>query len=161
MIMKYMVGGLIAIVLIIGYFINKSNKEDMARLKQAEVVQKQRIQDEKQAEIAKKEAEAQEVLNKQRQAEESLKAEQNQQHAQMLVAENKVKETLLDPNSAQFRNQKGNCGEVNAKNRMGGYIGFSRYIYAPDSKVAFIESDAKDSIITPSIMDGLWAKNCS
>lgn len=154
---KYVVGGFIVIVLIIGYFINQSNKEDMVRLKEAEIAQKQKLQDE----IAKKEAEAQEVLNKQRQAEESLKVEQNQQHAQMLVAENKVKETLLDPNSAQFRNQKGNCGEVNAKNRMGGYIGFSRYIYVPDSKVAFIESDAKDSIITPSIMDGLWAKNCS
>jgi hypothetical protein len=38
---------------------------------------------------------------------------------------------LYDPSSAQFRNiQKstmGYCGEVNAKNRMGGYVGFKRF----------------------------------
>lgn len=58
MIMKYMVGGLIVLVLIIGYFINKSNKEDMARLKQAEIAQKQKLIDAQAAlsqEAAKKE----------------------------------------------------------------------------------------------------------
>ena len=43
-----------------------------------------------------------------------------------------VKAMLNDPNSAEFRNIKifenGNyCGEVNAKNKMGGYVGFQSF----------------------------------
>ncbi|MDP3492511.1 MAG: hypothetical protein Q8R82_05315 [Hyphomonadaceae bacterium] len=42
-----------------------------------------------------------------------------------------VKNELLDPFSAEFRNVRqrlGNwCGEVNAKNRMGGYVGWSLF----------------------------------
>ena len=43
-----------------------------------------------------------------------------------------VKEVLNDPSSAEFRNIKvfenGNyCGEVNAKNKMGGYVGFQSF----------------------------------
>jgi general secretion pathway protein G len=46
-----------------------------------------------------------------------------------------VAEKLIDPESAQYRNVEafanGNvCGEVNAKNRMGGYTGFDRFIYS-------------------------------
>lgn len=40
---------------------------------------------------------------------------------------------LRDPGSAQFRNERitkagALCGEVNAKNGMGGYVGFKKYI---------------------------------
>lgn len=39
---------------------------------------------------------------------------------------------LIDPFSAQFRNVRvargGVCGEVNAKNRMGAYVGFTRFV---------------------------------
>lgn len=48
-----------------------------------------------------------------------------------------VRETLTDPDSAQFRNLQvygdglpGDtvvCGEVNAKNRLGGYVGFRHF----------------------------------
>lgn len=43
-----------------------------------------------------------------------------------------VSEKLSDPSSAQFRNERSKeggwvCGEVNAKNAFGGYIGFKRY----------------------------------
>ncbi|MGE6320574.1 hypothetical protein ACQKEF_09885 [Pseudomonas oryzihabitans] len=58
------------------------------------------------------------------------------------LARKAVKEKLNDPDSAQFRNDrvteaepgvkaKGGfyvCGEVNAKNRMGGYTGFTQYV---------------------------------
>lgn len=46
---------------------------------------------------------------------------------------------LLDPSSAQFRDLKFHertgavCGELNAKNRMGGYTGFRRF-YVKDGK---------------------------
>jgi hypothetical protein len=50
-----------------------------------------------------------------------------------------VVKDFKDPSSAQFRNvrEKGGevCGEVNAKNAMGGYVGFQRFWwvnYAPD-----------------------------
>ena|SRR6185503_9265874 len=50
--------------------------------------------------------------------------------------ENAVREHLNDPRSAQFQNERsltnknGNkvvCGEVNAKNGFGGYVGFTRF----------------------------------
>jgi hypothetical protein len=49
-----------------------------------------------------------------------------------------VERLLTDPNSAQFRELHAYpaagtpaavCGEVNAKNRMGGYNGFQRFIF--------------------------------
>lgn len=49
-----------------------------------------------------------------------------------------VRSKLVDPDSAQFRNQSGKCGEVNAKNRMGGYTGFKRYVVLSE-ELAFIE----------------------
>lgn len=55
--MKYILGAFIIVVLLIGYFINKSNKEDMVRLKQAEAAQKEKMQvandDFKNADVAK------------------------------------------------------------------------------------------------------------
>ena len=47
---------------------------------------------------------------------------------------NAVRQGLFDPHSAQFRNEQridggyGWCGEVNAKNRLGAYVGFRRYV---------------------------------
>ena len=61
-------------------------------------------------------------------------------------AKNQATKNLLDPSSAQFRNlevremigDKGKkhlnlCGEVNAKNRMGGYVGFKTFSAGVDS----------------------------
>lgn len=78
----------------------------------------------------------------------------------------KVAENLKDPSSAQFRNVRriplaelsgkdpwdlpGHyCGEVNAKNSFGAYIGFRKFtIWAPDSKGNF-QGDA--SIHDPGV----------
>lgn len=48
------------------------------------------------------------------------------------LVKNEVRAQLVDPDSAKFRNirifENGNyCGEVNAKNRMGGYSGFVEF----------------------------------
>lgn len=43
-------------------------------------------------------------------------------------AEKQVKELLIDPFSAKFRNQEGRCGEVNSKNELGAYTGYKRYV---------------------------------
>lgn len=54
-----------------------------------------------------------------------------------------VKRRLFDPDSAKFRNVthgRGNvCGEVNAKNKMGGYVGFKAFIVYQGT--AFVTSD--------------------
>ena len=46
-----------------------------------------------------------------------------------------VKSQLTDPESAQFKNARQSkqdtevwCGEINSKNRLGGYTGFQRYV---------------------------------
>lgn len=55
------------------------------------------------------------------------------------AATQNVKNLLLDPKSAEFRNLRVShsdyvCGEVNSKNRMGGYVGFVRF-YAKSEEV--------------------------
>ena len=69
-------------------------------------------------------------------------------------AREQVKALLKDPGSAEFRNQKGLCGEVNSKNSFGAYTGYQRFIV---SKTVVIESD-------PDLPDGLfrevWGRIC-
>ena len=163
--MKY---GLIAVVIVIVgffYFANQSNKADVERLKQAEIAHQKKLEQETiEATQAKKdvaEVKAQNELARIKENQATQKLEQDKQKAQIEVAMQKVKDGLLDSDSAKFKNQKGNCGEVNAKNRMGGYTGFARYIYFPEDKTVIIESDAKDSIFTPQIVDGLWLSKCN
>ena len=63
-----------------------------------------------------------------------------------------VVDRLKDPESARFRNERvvGEdhfvCGEVNAKNSAGGYVGFSSYAALRQddgSYVAFLESEGQ------------------
>lgn len=163
--MKYLLAGVFVLILAFGVFAYKSNESDKERLKQAEIEYQQKLEQEKTdaANAAKSAAEkkAQAELDRIKLNEANQKAEQDKERAQIEVAAQKVKDGLIDSDSAKFRNQKGNCGEVNAKNRMGGYTGFSRYIYFPEDKSVIIESDAKDAIFTPQIMDRLWSSKCS
>lgn len=163
--MKYLLAGVFVLILAFGVFAYKSNEADKERLKQAEIAHQQKLEQEKidAANAAKSAAEkkAQAELDRIKINEANQKAEQDKERAQIEVAAQKVKDGLIDSDSAKFKNQKGNCGEVNAKNRMGGYTGFSRYIYFPEDKSVIIESDAKDAIFTPQIMDRLWSSKCS
>jgi hypothetical protein len=58
-----------------------------------------------------------------------------------------VKSRLNDPESARFsdvsfnRTKRTGCGFVNAKNRMGGYIGKTHFIIFPDGDLRFEPSD--------------------
>jgi hypothetical protein len=70
---------------------------------------------------------------------------------------------LKDPSSAQFRNERigktgALCGEVNAKNSMGGYIGFRKYVsLGPDAN--YIETDGKlDKFSTQDVIEQLEMK---
>lgn len=59
---------------------------------------------------------------------EEMKAEADK--ARTTALESRIAATLVDPQSAQFRNTKLSadskflCGEINGKNQMGGYVGF-------------------------------------
>lgn len=59
---------------------------------------------------------------------------------------------MKDPASTQFRNlhygvEPGTvCGEINAKNGFGGYVGFERFFIADGSASPFIASSAEASI---------------
>lgn len=54
------------------------------------------------------------------------------------AGQDRIASSLKDPESARFRNVfvsprgRAVCGEVNAKNSMGGYVGFKRFISAKD-----------------------------
>lgn len=174
--LKYISIGALVIILTLFYFINEKNKASAERIKQAEIERVQRLEqnkiDEKKAknslELQRAQIEKsralkaeQDKMNSQKQAKEFEKKQENEKLAVIRNAENKVKDRLIDPDSATFRNQKGNCGEVNAKNKMGGYTGYSRYIHDPKKDHTFVESDASTSIITPQIMDLLWQGDCS
>ena len=63
---------------------------------------------------------------------------------QIAEAEEAVQLQLIDPNSADFRNvfvSKSGvvCGEVNSKNRLGGYVGFRAFFYGAANKDAKID----------------------
>lgn len=67
-----------------------------------------------------------------------------------------VKRKLVDPDSAQFRMHfpaaRGGegvwCGEVNAKNRLGGMVGFRRYVATIGMSLADIPGADPDALST-------------
>lgn len=67
-----------------------------------------------------------------------------------------VLRTLKDPDSAQFQNVKGYCGEVNSKNSYGGYVGFKRYV-SMDGAVLLENSDDVD----PETFAIVWGAHCT
>lgn len=67
-----------------------------------------------------------------------------------------VEAKLKDPKSAEFRNQKGGCGEVNSKNSFGAYTGFKRFIAGGENMV-YIEGDP---ILALGAFEEAWDKVC-
>ena len=75
------------------------------------------------------------------------------------LGEKYVKEKILEPGHAQFRNQfigKGGapCGEVNAKDAFGAYIGYQRYI----SVARDLTLLAQD--VSPAEFEQQWQQLC-
>jgi hypothetical protein len=59
-------------------------------------------------------------------------------------ARQQVSDQLSDPSSTQFRNDRlvssgWHCGELNAKNGMGGYVGFKRFISGGQNAIFYVE----------------------
>lgn len=88
-------------------------------------------------------------------------------------AEEQLKRSLRDPESAQFRGRfvsqlagggMALCGEVNAKNELGGYAGYRRFIAGPTpAQPSFIEGEATGmgSEIDRTLFPELWREFCS
>jgi hypothetical protein len=85
---------------------------------------------------------------------------------QIAAAEDAIRYQLIDPKSADFRNTFAAksgvvCGEVNSKNRFGGYVGFREFYYDPAAQDAEIDpneslsQDAREMFgnITEYVMD--------
>ena len=77
------------------------------------------------------------------------------ENAQAVIGiQQKVQDVLKDPDSAKFRGVRfypksgAGCGEVNAKNSMGGYIGFSSFVAPKNGPVQF-EPTGDESIGEP------------
>ncbi len=72
-----------------------------------------------------------------------------------------VKRDLSDPESAQFRNIKNVgthiCGEVNAKNRFGGYTGYRRFAYVMEGSIGLtgniVWEEQNSAEFSPLIVD--------
>ena len=66
----------------------------------------------------------------------------------VVEAKSAVNRQLSDPDSAQYQNMSnnGDCliGEVNAKNKMGGYVGFQEFIYNAKTKEALLDVGQPD-----------------
>lgn len=66
---------------------------------------------------------------------------------------------LKDPETARFRNLTTSrntflCGEVNAKNSMGGYVGFVRFMAIGEANIVTFESEE-----VPTFTER-WLTNC-
>ena len=68
-----------------------------------------------------------------------------------------VSSSLKDPESAQFQNQHGICGEVNSKNSFGAYTGYQSFI-AGSAELVVLQ---RDSRLKPEEFQKLWAEFCN
>lgn len=77
--------------------------------------------------------------------EEAERKSKEAQIAQTEVLKSYVLDRLIDPASAQFRKvkllpgDKGLCGELNSKNKLGGYVGFSAFAVDPSGKTVILK----------------------
>jgi Tfp pilus assembly major pilin PilA len=123
--LKILLALIVIIALAVGgksYYRTKQANEVAARLAQQETVKK--------AEEAQKEKEKQAEQARVRQL------EKTEEEATLAVAKREIERSLKDPSSVQYRNLRvvnsAVCGEANAKNSFGAYVGFRRFVYSYD-----------------------------
>lgn len=75
-----------------------------------------------------------------------------------IQAQNIVKNSLKDGESAKFRNQWELCGEVNAKNSFGAYTGFQRYILTKEK--IYFENEYNSDSVSIDAFNQLWNSEC-
>lgn len=126
-----------------------------------EAIQSKAMQDEQQRKLeqAKQLKAEQQKINNQKQIAPETQAQQDKALDAVKVIEDKARRNLYDPESAKFRNVQGNCGEINAKNKFGGYTGYRRFIYDVRFDAVTIE-DETDGMYNAKMMDILWGEKC-
>lgn len=88
--------------------------------------------------------------------------QESKDRAMVMAAQDMVRATLKDPESAQFRNGRIRkfqgkdvaCGEVNANNSFGGKTGFKRYVAASEDAVVTEEG------MEPAEFEKVWGEIC-
>lgn len=95
--------------------------------------------------------------------------------APVRAAKAAIEKDLRDPTSVQYRGVRASgslhaCGEVNAKNAMGGYVGFTRFVSSgtEDARVYFDAPDSGNDGIGPpglraasaSLFRDSWEAHC-
>lgn len=138
----------------------QQHNQKMAQLEaenQARLAQEAR--DKAQKEQARIESNRQAKIESEKQKQGPIQVDQGEAAQQVSSIEEKARRNLFDPEAAKFRNIKGNCGEINAKNKMGGYTGYRRFIYDPKFDTVSIE-DENDGLYNPKMMDILWGQKC-
>lgn len=133
----------------------KAREEALAQQTQQHNQKMAQIEAENQARLA------QEARDKAQKEQAKLNEEKSKADLSIAIASAAVKSQLFDPDSAKFQNQKGNCGEVNSKNKFGGYVGYSRYVFLASDNMVAIESNSSDSIWSTSVMNDLWSRHCN
>ena len=167
------IAALLIIASAFGYMY-QSGKANTENVKQQNIAYEQQQQQAKQDAIdAEKAREQQQVemaktkelkqeqnkLNNEKEVKDQALREQTQALEDIKVIEEKARKNLFDPDAAKFKNIKGNCGEINAKNKMGGYTGYRRFIYDPQFDTVSIEEES-DGLYNSKMMDILWGKKC-
>ncbi|MCV0439289.1 MAG: hypothetical protein K5880_11695 [Hydrogenophaga sp.] len=95
-------------------------------------------------------AASQQAGAKAKETQNAAREEQSRQWTWVSKGKEAVKQRLKDPDSAQFRNvyfHRGKsgvpvaCGQVNAKNSMGGYSGFQRFVSGTTVELTYLEKE--------------------
>lgn len=144
----------------------KSQEEiaaEVARQRSAELMKAEaqaKAQEEEDAARKQREEEdarRQEELSRQQEAERHLQEEQSK----IDVLKERVTELLKDPESAQFKSLSLTpggvlCGEVNARNSFGGYVGFKKFV-ATEEKTFIDGADSLEHLVYQATAE---AKGC-
>lgn len=92
---------------------------------------------------------------KERERQRIVREEEERENAMQEAVREIVKNSLKDPDSALFRDQSWTCGEVNAKNSFGGYVGYRKFAVLSDGFVAY-ENDLKGDKKFREAFEELW-----
>lgn len=121
---------LLVLVIVLGGFSYKSHQKTQALKRERETTQLAEEAEKKRAHENEIRL-AQEAVKIQ---EEEKQDEEKKEGERIALLQAKAAEALFDPSSAQFRNVKLNteksalCGDINAKNKLGGYVGFRPFV---------------------------------
>ena len=95
---------------------------------------------------------------------ESAKKDENKAGVLLFFAQQQIKQNAKDPDSVQFRSEQIHektdegavaCGEYNAKNSFGAYVGFKKFVVTEKDQSIFIENGSNAKVFVKK-----WNKHC-